>query len=240
MSELLHPRLPPLQLLAFDLDGTLIDSVPDLATAVDQTLIQLGLPAAGEDKVRQWVGNGSLTLLQRALKGGLEAEAEPALPLDAQQLQQAHQLFLDNYDQQKGLQTRLYPGVKETLLTLAASDLKLALVTNKPYRFVPDLLQHFGLDQVFDQVLGGDSLPTRKPDPQPLLHLAGLYQLQPAHCAMIGDSRTDIQAARAAGFFSIGLPYGYNHGEPLTQAGPDMMIACLSDLLNPKETLYDT
>ncbi|SFX24376.1 phosphoglycolate phosphatase [Marinospirillum alkaliphilum] len=229
MAEL-HPLLQQARLLAFDLDGTLIDSVPDLALAIDLTLAELDLPAAGETQVRRWVGNGSLKLLQRALTGGIGQEH--LLPDDDPTLAQAHSLFLDIYDSLKGEQTRLYPGVRETLITLRGMDLKLALVTNKPYRFVPGILEHFGLEHTFDQVLGGDSLPQKKPDPAPLLHLARHFQLSPTVCALIGDSRHDIQAARAAGFISVGVPYGYNHGEPLDDAAPDLMIDSLNLLLD--------
>lgn len=231
----LHPHLKGVRLLAFDLDGTLIDSVPDLAMAVDLTLAELDLPAAGEDQVRHWVGNGSLILLQRALTGGItnSTEANELLPLDHPALQQAHQLFLQMYDAVNGQQTRLYPGVKETLLTLQQSDLYLALVTNKPLRFVPPLLEHFGLQGIFDPLLGGDSLPEKKPHPAPLLYLTDTFQLQPGRCAMIGDSRHDIAAAKAAGFISVGVPYGYNHGEPLANHNPDLILKDLRDLLIP-------
>lgn len=231
MSEpRLHPQLQGVGLLAFDLDGTLIDSVPDLALAIDLTLAELDLPAAGEAQVRDWVGNGSLRLVQRALTGGIGQEHR--LPDDNSALQQAHQLFLDIYDGLKGEQTRLYPGVAETLKILAGMPLKLALVTNKPLRFVPGILEHFQLASYFDQVLGGDSLPQKKPDPAPLLHLTRHFNLPPAQAAMIGDSRHDMAAARAAGFISVGVPYGYNHGEPLQDPVPDLMIASLSELLD--------
>lgn len=230
---LLHPQLQGVRLLAFDLDGTLVDSVPDLAMAVDLTLAELDLPAAGEDQVRHWVGNGSLVLLQRALTGGMtdSKEADALLPLDHPALDHAHQLFLQMYDAVNGQHTRLYPGVKETLLSLKETDLYLALVTNKPLRFVPDLLEHFGLQGIFDPLLGGDSLPEKKPHPAPLLHLMHTFQLQANHCAMIGDSRHDIAAAKAAGFISVGVPYGYNHGEPLSNHHPDLMLKDLRDLL---------
>lgn len=226
----LHPQLATARFLAFDLDGTLIDSVPDLATAVDAALEHLGLPPAGPEQVRTWVGQGSWVLLQKALEAqnpnpGSEEEHQA-------QLATAHDFFLQAYDRCKGEQTCLYPQVKATLEALQDLDLPLAVITNKPLRFVPGILETLEIAPYFQLLLGGDSLTHKKPHPAPLLAAAEHFSVSPQQAVLVGDSRHDIQAAKAAGFISVGVPYGYNQGEPLIHYQPDLMINCLSELLN--------
>ncbi|WP_114418106.1 phosphoglycolate phosphatase [Marinospirillum perlucidum] len=226
----LHPRLQEIRLLAFDLDGTLIDSVPDLTTAVDQALKQMHLPLAGPGQVRHWVGNGSQVLIQRAVTG--QDQGEKLIAADDPRVIQAHDLFLEAYAATQGEATRLYPGVLETLDQLSRLPLPLALITNKPARFLPELLAGLGIDHYFQLLLGGDSLAQKKPHPAPLLHAAEHFACPPKAAALVGDSRHDIEAARAAGFISVGVPYGYNHGQPISQSQPDLLINHLTDLLN--------
>ena len=204
----MHPILDGIDLVAFDLDGTLIDSVPDLALAVDAALADLDLPAAGEARVRDWVGNGSLVLMERA-----------------------HSAFLAHYGRDPGAHTRLYPGVRECLDALRERGLPLALVTNKPHAFIAPLLEGLGLYEHFALCLGGDSLPEKKPHPAPLLHLASHFALAPSRCLMVGDSRHDIAAGRAAGFRTLAVPYGYNHGEPVQASAPDGVVESLAELV---------
>lgn len=239
----MHPILDGIDLVAFDLDGTLIDSVPDLALAVDAALADLGLPAAGEARVRDWVGNGSLVLMERALKNAPPLRAVPgaspdgaspvgASPdIDGALLERAHAAFLAHYGRDPGAHTRLYPGVRECLDALRERGLPLALVTNKPYAFIAPLLEGLALAEHFALCLGGDSLPEKKPHPAPLLHVASHFGLAPARCLMVGDSRHDIAAGRAAGFRTLGVPYGYNHGEPVRECGPDGMVESLAALV---------
>lgn len=221
----MHPLLTDIRVVTFDLDGTLIDSVPDLAVAVDTALDDLGLPAAGEAKVRDWVGNGSLTLMERALT---DARGEAPLP---PQLRQAHEAFLHHYSRDPGSRTRLYPGVREALDGLRGAGYPLALVTNKPEAFIAPILTGFGLAEHFALCLGGDSLPQKKPDPAPLRYVAAHFGVPPAACLMVGDSRHDIAAGRAAGFRTLAVPYGYNHGEPVRDSGPDGVVESLAELV---------
>lgn len=221
----MHSILSGVRLAAFDLDGTLIDSVPDLADAVDLALADRGLPAAGEAKVRDWVGNGSRRLVERALEDALGCAPSAAL-LDA-----AHEGFLHHYGQAPSVRTRLYAGVAQTLEALADRGLTLALVTNKPAAFIAPILETFGLTTRFGLCLGGDSLPRRKPDPLPLTHLSRHFGVAPGDCLMVGDSRHDIEAGKAAGFRTLAVSYGYNHGEPVAASGPDALVDSLSQLV---------
>ncbi|RDB43924.1 phosphoglycolate phosphatase [Halomonas sp. DQ26W] len=221
----MHPILKDIRLVAFDLDGTLVDSVPDLAAAVDRVLGELDLPAAGEAKVTAWVGNGSLTLVERALTDAL-GESPGAEPLEAGNLR-----FLYHYGRDPGSRTRLYPGVREALDALQAGGWILTLVTNKPYAFIEPILAQFGLERHFALALGGDSLQRKKPDPAPLLHVASHFDVPPPACLMVGDSRHDIAAGRAAGFRTLAVPYGYNHGEPVSNSLPDGLIESLTELV---------
>lgn len=223
----MHPILKDIRLISFDLDGTLIDSVPDLAAAVDRVLSERELPQAGIEKVRHWVGNGSLKLVERALTDALGLAPEASL------LAQGHERFLYHYGQDVGSRTQLYSGVIEALAGLQAQGLILTLVTNKPKAFVPSLLQSFGLAEYFSLFLGGDSLPQKKPDPAPLLHVAEHFGIPPAACLMVGDSRHDMMAGKAAGFRTLAVPYGYNHGDPVSQSQPDAQVESLAELIIP-------
>ncbi|CAM3573551.1 phosphoglycolate phosphatase [Halomonas lysinitropha] len=229
----MHPILNDIRLVTFDLDGTLVDSVPDLALAVDAALAELGLPAAGEENVRDWVGNGSLVLMERALRSAIKAygEVSPKEVPDGALLERAHVAFLDHYGRDPGAHTRLYPGVREALDALRNRGLILALVTNKPYAFIAPLLEGLGLAEYFALCLGGDSLPEKKPDPAPLRHVAAHFDVSAASCLMVGDSRHDIEAGRAAGFRTLAVPYGYNHGEPVHDSAPDGVVESLAELV---------
>lgn len=233
----MHPILEGIELVAFDLDGTLIDSVPDMAIAVDAALVELGLPAAGRARVRDWVGNGSLVLMERALRFAANVDADanagasPAGPLPDGMLERAHAAFLAHYARAPGAHTRLYPGVRECLEGLRDLGLPLALVTNKPEAFIAPLLGGLGLADDFALCLGGDSLAEKKPHPAPLLYVASHFAVSPTACLMVGDSRHDIAAGRAAGFRTLAVPYGYNHGEPVRDSGPDGVVESLAELV---------
>ena len=226
LRELFGGQLP--RLVMFDLDGTLVDSVPDLAAAVDQALLALGRAPAGVERVRDWVGNGARVLLRRALAGGLEharvAEAEA---------EQALQLFMTAYAESHAL-TRVYPGVTQTLDWLRAQEIPLAIVTNKPERFVAPLLDEKGLGSYFRWIVGGDTLAQQKPDPAALLHVLRLARVEAQQALFVGDSRNDVLAARAAGVPCVALSYGYNHGRPIAEEGPLRVLDDLRQLLGPR------
>ncbi|KXS39499.1 MAG: phosphoglycolate phosphatase [Halomonadaceae bacterium T82-2] len=222
----MSPHLQGIQLVVFDLDGTLIDSVPDLAAAVDAMLADLALAPAGEAKVRDWVGNGSRKLVERAL---CHARGEESVEAACQEA--AHERFLRHYAAAPCACTRLYPGAREALAGLQARGIALALVTNKPEAFIEPILSALSLQECFAMTVGGDSLPRKKPDPLPLVHVAQRLGVVPEAALMVGDSRHDVEAGRRAGFRTLAVPYGYNHGEPVSLAGPDGEVESLAELV---------
>ena len=215
-------------LLIFDFDGTLIDSVPDLAAATNLMLSQLGKPTYPESKVRNWVGNGSRKLVERALVGSAEVTPEALKREDANH---AEQVFFEAYEQTSGSKTVAYAGVEAGLKQLQEAGFILALVTNKPMRFVPKLLQHFAWQDLFAIVLGGDSLAEKKPDPAPLHYVCGQLLVNPNKAVMIGDSKNDILAGQNAGMDTLGLSYGYNYGQDIRDFAPTQAFDDFSSLV---------
>lgn len=233
-------------LIIFDLDGTLVDSVPDLALAIDAMLARLQRPLAGEVKVRDWVGNGASMLVRRALAdsaladntlayGALAQSAAPAElkqvdeQVDEQVLAAAIDIFREEYARVNGSHTRLYNGVTTLLESWAQKGAQLAIVTNKPKLFTDPLLTALGLAGRFVHVVGGDCLPERKPHPMPLLHVAKALGVNPGNTLMVGDSRNDVIAARAASMPVICRRDGYNHGEAIELSNPDLIFDCFTD-----------
>lgn len=214
--------------LLFDLDGTLVDSVPDLALAVNQTLQQLNMATFDEGTIRNWVGNGALCLISRALSGNKHINENLSEAL----IKKALSLFLTNYHQCVCVKSALYTGVKETLLTLKEKGYRLAIITNKPEAFIQPLLQGLGLTNFFELTLGGDTLPERKPHPLPLLTASKQLGIAIEKCVMIGDSKNDILAAKAANMESIGLTYGYNYDENLAEHNPEYLFDHFNELLS--------
>ncbi|MGP9663853.1 phosphoglycolate phosphatase [Halomonas sp. AOP22-C1-8] len=221
----MHSILAGKRLVAFDLDGTLVDSVPDLAVAVQKTLGELNLPAPDDVQVRDWVGNGAPILVERALTWALGRSPEEALQA------RAFDAFMAYYGAAPNALTTLYPGVKTALEALHGAGFTLVLITNKPERFIVPILDHFGIRQWFTLWVGGDTLAEKKPSPLPLLHAAQACQFSPGECLMVGDSRHDIAAGKAAGFATLALPYGYNHGDPIELSQPDCVMASLLALV---------
>ena len=214
-------RTPRPKLVAIDLDGTLVDTVPDIAWCIDRTMPRFGIPPRGQALVRTWVGNGVERLVERALTGTLDAPADPTL------LREACAVFLDLYSTNSRDRSRVYPGVRDGLAVLRAGGAALACITNKPYRPAVDLLTHLGLIDAFELVLGGDSLPHRKPDPLPLLHACSRLGVAVEQAVFAGDSISDVQAARAAGMRVACVSYGYNHGRDIAEAAPDAVVDSL-------------
>lgn len=214
MSKLALPKL-----VSIDLDGTLVDSVPDLAWAADRSMEAMGYPVRGEAKVRNWVGNGVPMLLRRALGDGNEDAVT-----DEQILAQARGHFDRFYRTHFATDSRVYDSVFETLQWFAERDIPLALITNKPIGFTEPMMIELELAQYFRWTLGGDSLEKAKPDPMPLLLVASEAKLDPSQCLHIGDSSTDVKAAKNAGFASVAVSFGYNHGQPISDSNPDVVI----------------
>ncbi len=212
------------EMILIDVDGTLVDSVPDLAYCVDEMMKAVGREPYGEEKVRDWVGNGVERLVRRALIGQLDGDPEDA------DFEQAYPIFLDLYAENTSKRSTLYPGVKEGLEYMKASGYKLGCVTNKAEQFTTPLLKDLGIYDYFAIVVAGDTLPVKKPDPGPLLHAAEFFGVSPDHSLMLGDSISDVKAARAAGFQIVCMSYGYNHGEDIRNYDPDAVIDSMVEL----------
>ncbi|QGZ29695.1 phosphoglycolate phosphatase [Stutzerimonas stutzeri] len=223
LEQLFDGTLP--RLVMFDLDGTLMDSVPDLAAAVDKMLMLLGREPAGVARVRDWVGNGSRVLVRRALAGGMQHDGVKDELAD-----EALALFMQAYSGGHGL-TTVYPGVRDCLDWLREREVKLAIITNKPSQFIEPLLDEKGLAGYFHWLVGGDTLAQQKPDPAALFWVIEQAGVTPRESLFVGDSRNDVRAARAAGVPCVALSYGYNHGEPITDEQPALVLDDLRKLV---------
>lgn len=211
-------------MILIDVDGTLVDSVPDLTFCVDEMMQKLGREPHGEARVRNWVGNGVERLVQRALTGELDGYPEQA------EFDVAYPIFLELYTDNTSKRSRLYPGVREGLDYLNGAGYRLGCVTNKAERFTLPLLKDLGVYDDFRIVVSGDTLEHKKPHPAPLLHAAEFFKVAPGDALMVGDSISDVKAARAAGFMIACVPYGYNHGDDIRVAEPDVVIETLAGL----------
>jgi phosphoglycolate phosphatase len=189
-------------LVVFDLDGTLVDSASDIAEAVNRTLVDWSLPRQEETVIRGWIGDGA-----RALVASAFAHAGKAIDLD-----KVMPGFMVHYADCLLLYPTVYPGVVETLQALRKRKIAVAICTNKPQRFVRPLLDALCLGEYFECIVGGDTLPERKPSAVPLLHVADHFGLQPSQCLMVGDSATDLLTAQAAGVPMALVTYGYLRG----------------------------
>ena len=202
----------------FDLDGTLVDSAPDLTTAVNRMLAALGRPPMPESRVREWIGNGARRLVARALAGERDPAEEPA----GTEAALAH--FFRHYRDCLVEQTALYPGVDKALQRLHALGLPLGVVTNKPAAFTAPLLAALGLDVWLSVTVSGDTLAVKKPDPAPLRHAAQALGVAASRCLYVGDSQADAAAAAAAGMPMVRVPWGYPGGAEAFADYPDLPV----------------
>jgi len=212
------------KMILIDVDGTLVDSVPDLAFCVDTMMEQLNRPPYGEAVVRNWVGNGVERLVRRALIGQLDGEPDEA------DFERAFPIFVELYRENASGRSHLYPGIREGLDYLREAGYSLGSVTNKAAQFTEPLLRDLGVRDYFDIVISGDTLPRKKPNPLPLLHAAEHFGVSPKDSLMVGDSVSDVKAARAAGFTIVCMSYGYNHGIDIRTAEPDAVIDSLTEI----------
>lgn len=213
------------QLALLDLDGTLLNSIPDLTSATDRMLAALDLPLAGVDKVSHWVGNGVDMLVRRALTNGNEQQA---LALSNAEVNTARVHFDAAYLEVLTRATGAYPGVEDWLNTVTIPKV---LITNKARVFTEPIIAALGWNKHFVQVICGDDFAEKKPSPMPLLEACKAQGIAPEQAFMVGDSRNDIQAAKAAGMASVAVSYGYNHGEDIRLAGANWVVDNLLELL---------
>lgn len=204
-----------------DLDGTLLDTAPDLATAANMMLKELGKAELPLETIQSYIGKGIEKLVKRSLTGDLDGEP------DADLLQRAMPLYEQSYEKTLYVDTRAYPGVREGLNALRAGGFRLACVTNKAEAFTLPLLRAAELLDYFDIVVSGDSLPKKKPDPMPLLHACERFEIGPREMLLVGDSLNDAQAARAAGCHVFCVPYGYNEGRDVYELDCDAIVPSL-------------
>jgi phosphoglycolate phosphatase len=214
------------EMVLIDVDGTLVDSVPDLAFCVDEMLKQLDMPVRGEASVRHWVGNGVERLVKRGLINDLNGEPDEAL------YNKALPIFRKLYAENTSKRSRLYDGVTEALEFLSSTGVKIGCVTNKASEFTLPILQDLGISDYFETVLCGDMVEHKKPDPQPLILSAEKLGASPKASMMIGDSMSDVKAARAAEFSIVCMSYGYNHGEDIRDYNPDAVIDSMAEIKN--------
>jgi phosphoglycolate phosphatase len=207
-----------------DLDGTLVDTAADLSIAVNAMLADLGLDPVSPEKVSGWIGRGAEVLVHRALSGCRDGR------VDTDRARTGLDRFLFHYERENGRSARVYPGVVEGLEGLRALGLRLACVTNKPARFAGSLLEATGLSACFEEWVGGDDLPRRKPDPLPFLWIASRLALNPASIVAVGDSLNDSMAARASGMGIILVRYGYSEGRPLQRGDADLFVDSLAEI----------
>lgn len=212
------------ELILIDVDGTLVNSLPDLAYCVNSMLFELGMQQYPENKIREWVGNGVERLTRRALAGRVNGEPDDTL------FRRGYPLFLNCYAENTCKRSMLYPGVREGINKLHSQDFMLGSVTNKASRFTIPLLKGLGVYDDFAVVIAGDTLEKQKPDPAPLLYAAQQTGVDPKNCLMVGDSVNDVKAARAAGFQIVCMRYGYNHGNDIRETNPDAIIDSLEQL----------
>ena len=218
----MNPRFPlRVKAVMIDLDGTLADTIPDLAAAANMMLGELKRPALDVGLIRTFVGKGIPRLVERALAGSIDGDAPREL------MARALPIYERCYGEVNGRHSVIYPGVKEGLERLRAMRMPLACVTNKSQRFTGALLEQLKLARDFEIVVAGDTLPQKKPDPAPLLHACRGFGIAPADMLMIGDSLNDAQAARAAGCPVFCVPYGYNEGRDVRELDVDAIVATL-------------
>ncbi|HEY0296084.1 MAG TPA: phosphoglycolate phosphatase [Bordetella sp.] len=215
---------PPLLAALLDLDGTLVDSIPDLAHAANAMRVELGMPPLGLDVLATFVGKGMDNLVRRTLAGTL-LNGEP----DAALFTQGRASFRHHYGLINGDKATVYDGVVEGLRTMQDQGLQLAVVTNKPTEFTGPLLARTGLAGFFPVIVCGDTCARRKPDPDQVLHACDRLGVPPAQAVMIGDSMNDALAGRAAGTRVLAVPYGYNEGQDVRTLDVDGIVPRLTD-----------
>ncbi|MEM7026953.1 MAG: phosphoglycolate phosphatase [Pseudomonadota bacterium] len=212
------------ELVLLDLDGTLVDSIPDLARCLNLALTDHGHQTFELAAIRNWVGNGVDKLIHRALTKTIDGIAK------TERHAKVKTSFMEYYRAEPCQLTDCYPGVREGLQQLTAEKIIMGVVTNKNEEFVEPILAKLGINQFMQIIIGGNTLSERKPHPMPLLHAAEKFNKKPANSMMIGDSISDVGAAKAAGFQIVCVSYGYNHGQDIRDSKPDAVIDSLEEI----------
>lgn len=216
-------------LVMFDLDGTLVETAPEILDAVNDALGRFGLPEVSQQQVDDWIGHGTLALLVKAL--AQITGFAPEVVKNSALLAQIVPVYNMAYNARCGTRSHLYPQVRETLTVLRQQGARLAVVTNKEGRYTQVVLAAHQLGGLFDAVVSGDTLATKKPDPAGVSHCLAQFGVTPERALFVGDSSIDVATARAAGVPVWMLPYGYNMGEPVEACAPDRIIPDISALL---------
>jgi phosphoglycolate phosphatase len=219
----MRPGATAIRAAIVDLDGTMLDTVPDFEAALNRMRAGLDLAPITQERIKPMVGKGSEKLIRDVLALDFDADRIEQLFDQAMAAYQRHYLAIN------GDRSVLYDGVLAGLDALRGLGLRLACVTNKPIAFTTPLLAQKGLAPFFELVYGGDSLARKKPDPLPLLQVCEDFGVDPAEVVAIGDSSNDAEAARAAGCFVLTVPYGYNHGRPVQEIDSDGIVNSLFD-----------
>ena len=225
----------PIRAVLFDLDGTLIDTLPDLHAAACAMLNDLGRPPLPLESIRAYVGRGIPNLIKRVLANSLHVAEDPNPPPP-----EAVASYRRHYAHENGRNAKVYPGVLEGLASLRAQGVPLGVVTNKADTFIQPLLEQTGLSGYFEVLIGGDRLPKVKPDPMPLVWACGRLGVSPAETLFVGDSINDALAARAAGCPVFLLPYGYNEDRDVHELDCDAIVESVRDavkLIRTPETV---
>ncbi len=217
-------------LIMFDLDGTLVETAPEICDATNDTLRYFALPEVTQQQVNDWIGHGTRELLIQALAFSGKVPDTTVRSSDSLALRVSR--FDKHYQQRCGTRSQLYPQVRETLTTLRAQGVKLAVVTNKEGRYTTTVLNAHSLTPLLDAVVSGDSFPAKKPDPTGVQSCLSRFGVPPERALFVGDSSIDVATARNAGVRVWMLPYGYNMGQPIQACAPDRVIADCSMLLN--------
>ena len=221
---------PMFDLIMFDLDGTLIETAPEICDAVNDTLRHFDLKAVTQQQVNDWIGHGTRELLIQALAVSRSTDVASVRASDSLGLITAE--FDQHYQRRCGTRSHLYPQVRETLIALRQRGVKLAVVTNKEGRYTATVLGAHQLAPLLDSVVSGDTLATKKPDPAGIQSCLSRFGVSRDRALFVGDSSIDVATARNAGVAVWALPYGYNMGQPIEACAPDRVIADCSALLN--------
>ncbi|MFC0180732.1 phosphoglycolate phosphatase [Thorsellia kenyensis] len=216
-----------IQAIGFDLDGTIVDSLPGIHQALNLALIASELSPVDEYQTKGFIGNGIDILLRKTIETIKGSDAYYSF--DFSSLRKRFDAF---YSELMTDGTQLYPNVFSTLHALKQKQIPLVLITNKPSQFLPELLNGLGLSKMFCLVLGADDVKEKKPHPAPIFQTLGSLGILTNEFLFVGDSKNDIECAKNAGVLSVGLTYGYNYHQPIADAKPDFVFDDFAQLLN--------